>query len=74
MRCLFCKVSCIYLKEQKEWILSSPKNAVKWPRVKREPFPCKKYQNPSQCDYKMLVVSQLVKIVCIDAAYLLKNS
>ena len=43
-------------------------------RVKREPFPCKKNQNPSQCDYKMLVVSQLVKIVWTDAAYLLKNS
>ena len=43
-------------------------------RVKRELFPCKKYQNPSQCDYKMLVVSQLVKIVWTDAAYLLKNS
>ena len=74
MRCLFCKLSCIYLKEQKEWILSSPKNAVKWPRVKRELFPSKKYQNPSQCDYKMLVVSHLVKIVWTDAAYLLKNS
>ena len=43
-------------------------------RVKREPFPCKKNQNPSQCDYKMLVVSRLVKIVWTDAAYLLKNS
>ena len=43
-------------------------------RVKREPLPCKKYQNPSQCDYKMLVVSQVVKIVWTDATYLLKNS
>ena len=57
-----------------DFVLSSPKNALKWPRVKREPFPCKKYQNPSQCDYKMLVVSQLVKIAWTDAAYLLKNS
>ena len=65
----------LFLKDQKEWILSSPKKiALKWPRVKRELFPCKKYQNPSQCDYKMLVVSQLVKIVWTDAAYLLKNS
>ena len=57
-----------------DFVLSSPKNALKWPRVKREPFPCKKYQNPSQCDYKMLVVSQVVKIVWTDATYLLKNS
>ena len=65
----------LFLKDQKEWILSSPKKiALKRPRVKRELFPCKKYQNPSQCDYKMLVVSQLVKIVWTDAAYLLKNS
>ena len=76
MRCLFCKVSCIYLKEQKkkDFVSSSAKNALKWARVKREPFPCKKYQNPSQCDYKMLVVSQLVQIVWTDAPYLLKNS
>ena len=36
MRCLSCKVSCIYLKEQKEWIfLSSPK-CPKWPKGSRD--------------------------------------
>ena len=41
-------------------------------RVKREQFPCKQYQNPSQY-YKMFVV-KIVWTAAAAAAYLLKNS
>ena len=70
---MFIWQSFLYLfKGAKLCFLSSPK-CPKWPRVKREEFPCKQwYQNPSQYYYKLLAV----KVVWVDAllAYLLKNS
>ena len=70
---MFIWQSFLYLfKGAKLCFLSSPK-CPKWPRVKREEFPCKLwYQNPSQYYYKLLAV----KVVWVDAllAYLLKNS
>ena len=71
MRCLFGKVSCIYLKEQ-NFVFYLHQNALNGQEL-REEFPCKQwYQNPSQYYYKLLAV----KVVWVDAllAYLLKNS
>ena len=36
MRCLFCKVSYIYLKEQKEWTLFYLHQNAQWPKELRE--------------------------------------
>ena len=66
MKCLFCKVSCIYLKEKKERILLYlHQNALNGQKSQERTISMqhKQYQNPSQY-YKML----FVKIVWTNAA------